>query len=360
MGDLGQRKGEQVSQVQPAPAVAPVTVVIPLYNGGRFIGETLTSIERQLLPVSEVIVIDDGSTDGGVQIAEQHPIGARVIEQAHLGVAVARNRGLAETRTAWVTFLDQDDLWHPSRSERIFAWIAAHPDEQLVATTEDAFSAAEEVGELALADPLIGSWARYHVPASGAYEALCRDAHPAGSSEVVRFDHLAMLRGPISKSTSFLARTELLRLAGGFAPHALAMDDYWLLVNASRLQPLVRIDQPTMFYRVHLSATSRSTRLALPFLTSAVALRFGGGLVESEEALEGAVGTGPLHSHLFAELLGSEEFRDPRARAVARALAVLLWPRGQRRELFRAGVRVRSGRLEPALRRVRRALVRAR
>lgn len=317
-----------------------VTVVVPLFNGEKFIGEALTSIEQQSLRPVEVLVVDDGSSDGGPRVVREHPIGARLIEQSHLGVAVARNRGLSAVRTPWVAFLDQDDLWHPSRLERLCAWVEANPDEKLVATTEVGFSTVEERAALRATDPLVGSWAGVLVPEQTAFHELCETVDVEGGNGVEHFDHQAILEGPITKTTSFLADAELLRLAGGFAPHAPAMDDYWLLVNAARLRPLVRVNQPTVFYRIHLGATSRSTKLALPFLSSAVALRLGGGVLPIGEGLEGGL-TGPLHQHLLDELLRSADFRDPRVREAARHLAGLLWPGGRRIDFAKAHLRTR-------------------
>lgn len=329
-----------------------MTVVVPLYNGARYISDTLTSLHLQSLRPHQVIVVDDGSSDDGPSIVREHPVEARLIGQDHLGVAVARNRGLAETGTRWVAFLDQDDLWHPSRLERLMAWIEEHPGERVVSTTELAFAAVEEIEGLTTGDPAVGQWASIVVAEATSYIDLCERAVVTGSETVEHVDHHAMLRGPINVTTSFIATAEVLRLAGGFAPHALAMDDYWLLVNAARLSPIAKVDQPTALYRVHLGATSRTTRLALPFLSSAVALRLGGGLVGQDEALERDL-TGPLHAHLFDELLRSPGYESPRLRRAARHLAALVWPGGQRMALGKAQLRLRAPWLVSLLRRRR-------
>lgn len=340
---------ESREDIEASPSVA---VVIPLYNGAAFIAETLTSVHSQTVRPREVIVVDDGSDDAGPEIVRQHPVGARLLRQSHLGVAVARNRGLAETRCDWVAFLDQDDLWHPTRLERLLSWLEQHPGERLVATTEIAFSTADELAGLQAVDELVGSWASHVVPASTAFRTLCERVDTRGTDEVGYVDHRAMLLGPITVTTSFLADAGLLRCAGGFAPHALAMDDYWLLVNAARLYPIAKVDQPTVFYRIHLGATSRSTRLALPFLSSAVALRLGGGLLPADEGLEES--TGPFHDHLLDELLRSPEYRhDPRTRAAARHLAALLWRNHKRPERLRTAVKSRAPWAASTVRRLR-------
>ncbi|WP_454778557.1 glycosyltransferase family 2 protein [Georgenia muralis] len=335
-----------------------VTVVVPLHNGAEYLGETLDSIAAQTYKAIEVVVVDDGSTDRSIEVARAHRVGARILEQKHLGVAVARNRGLAEASGKWITFLDQDDLWHPERIARLVDWLGDHQDQRIVITTEIAFAMAEETAALATSDPLVASWASVVVSAKGAYETLVRTTDTSGSACTEYFDHRALLRGPVTVTTSFMADPLLLKLAGGFAPHALAMDDYWLLVNVSRIQPIARIDSPSVFYRIHARATSRTTRLALPFLSSAVALRLGGGVVPLEYALSGDT-TGPLHRHLLSEMLESPDMRSSRYRSVARSLAALLWTEGTAKALVRAELRRRAPTAYKLARTFRRSLLRS-
>lgn len=329
---------------------ADLTVVIPLFNGARFIEETLDSVKLQTMPVAQVIVVDDGSDDDGPERALAHPLRPLLVRQSHLGVAVARNHGLLQTGTRWVTFLDQDDLWHPERVQRLVGWLASHPEERLVMTTEMAFSTHDDLPRLNEQDPLVGSWASLHVARQTALRDLIESADVTGSETVTRHDQMSMLRGPVSVTTSFVADADLLRLAGGFAPHALAMDDYWLLTVAAKICPVVVVDQPTVFYRVHGAATSRTTRLALPFLSSAVALRYGGGLSRADADPSGAP-VGPLHLHLLDEFRHSPQFSDRRLRAVSWHLARILLGPQQAREHAKALVRARA----PWLRSVRSA-----
>jgi hypothetical protein len=330
-----------------------VSVVVPLFNGAAHIAETLTSIHYQTLPATQVLVIDDGSTDRGAAIARAHPVGATVVSQPNRGVAVARNHGLSLVTGEWVAFLDQDDLWHPEHLHRTLAWLDSHHDSRIVFLREVAFSTLEEGERLREMDALAGGWASIRVPAEGALAALIGGVDVTGSADVEINDVPAMLRGPISTTTSFVSDPALLRLAGGFAPHAPAMDDYWLLVNVARLAPIPQLNQPTVFYRVHTSATSRSTRLGLPFLSSAAALRLGGGLVPVAEGLAGHL-DGELHQHLLHELLASTEYRDRRFRDAVDNLARLLWPpSGRRRERIRARVAARFPRLRNVVQRLR-------
>lgn len=338
------------SDVEDAPPL--VSVVVPLYNGQASIEETLTSIQRQQLASLEVIVVDDGSSDQGTDLVRRHPIGATLVEQSHLGVAVARNRGLALARGRWIAFLDQDDLWHPSHIERVLRWLHANPEERIVFVRETAFAVADEAEQLR-ADDSASLWATVLVDGEDTYDELVASADVAGSDEIEVHDVRAVLGGPISMTTSFVADPELLRIVGGFAPHALAMDDYWMLVNVARIQPIPQLDQPTVFYRVHARATSRTAKLGLPFLSSAIALRLGGGIVPFDEGLRGGT-DGKLHRHLFLELLRAPDFADPRFRRAVGHIAALLWPpKGRRPDLWRALVALRAPWIQSAARSVR-------
>ncbi len=125
----------------------PISAVIPCYNGERFLGETLDRILGQTRPVAEVIVVDDGSTDGSAALAESFdrlggpPV--RVLRQANAGESVARNRGVRAASGEWVAFCDADDLWEPDRLERLLG--AAGPDDVAVHSDVYRFGVARYV-----------------------------------------------------------------------------------------------------------------------------------------------------------------------------------------------------------------------
>jgi glycosyltransferase involved in cell wall biosynthesis len=99
------------------PAAAPaVSVVIPVYNGERYLGQCLDSIFKQTCSDFEVIVVDDGSTDATASICAAYP--ARLVQQANRGQAAARNRGVALAQGRYIAFMDHDDYWHAERLAR--------------------------------------------------------------------------------------------------------------------------------------------------------------------------------------------------------------------------------------------------
>ncbi len=93
-----------------------ISAIIPLYNGAEFIAQALDSVFAQELPPTEVIVVDDGSTDNGPEIvdryAETHPV--RLLRKTNAGQSSARNFGIRHSRGALIALLDQDDVWYPN------------------------------------------------------------------------------------------------------------------------------------------------------------------------------------------------------------------------------------------------------
>lgn len=107
---------------------AGVTVLLPVYNGGRFLRCAIESLLAQTHTGFELLVIDDGSTDGSAHVLDRvTDERVRVIHQANQGLVGALNTGLAATRTELVARMDQDDLSAPNRLEVQLAYLRAHP-----------------------------------------------------------------------------------------------------------------------------------------------------------------------------------------------------------------------------------------
>lgn len=117
--------------------MTPVTiaVVVPLYNKRPHIADTIESILAQSVLPTEIIVVDDGSTDGSAEVVaryEEHNV--RLISQKNAGVSAARNLGVESSTSEWIAFLDADDLWLPNHINVLRRVIHAYSEVGLVST----------------------------------------------------------------------------------------------------------------------------------------------------------------------------------------------------------------------------------
>jgi glycosyltransferase involved in cell wall biosynthesis len=137
-----------------------VSAVIALFNKQDAIESTLRSVLAQLRPPDELIVVDDGSTDASLAIAEgvlESSAGAiawRVVAQANGGEGAARNRGAAEARSRYIAFLDADDLWLPYHLAELEQLAIAFPSATVLSTRH---ARRNELGVLVPAPSVLGS-----------------------------------------------------------------------------------------------------------------------------------------------------------------------------------------------------------
>lgn len=111
-----------------------VSIILPTYNRVDVIGRAIASIIRQTHQDWELLVIDDGSTDGTIERLDNVDPRIRFIRQANQGVAAARNTGLNAARGRFIAFMDSDDEWRPQFLALTAAFLRAHPGEHWVAT----------------------------------------------------------------------------------------------------------------------------------------------------------------------------------------------------------------------------------
>ena len=104
-----------------------ISVIVPVYQGEKYIAHALDSIFAQNYRPIEVVVVDDGSTDATASIAKSYSE-VRYFFQANQGPPVARNTGLANSTGELITFLDADDYWLPNSLAAQSSYLAAHPE----------------------------------------------------------------------------------------------------------------------------------------------------------------------------------------------------------------------------------------
>jgi glycosyltransferase involved in cell wall biosynthesis len=200
-----------------------VSVVIPAYNAAETITEAIDSVLAQSMDDVEVIVVDDGSSDGTRQVVDQiADPRVRLIPQSNAGAPAARNTGIHASTGQWVAFLDSDDLWLPHKLETQLAALDAAP------SVRAAQSSVYWVdGEL-------------HVRSV----ERCRRSRD-GLLNILRFTNT-----PGASSTLIVDRL-LLEELGGYDDSLTILEDWDLMIKLARFGNLVSIDEPLALYRIH-------------------------------------------------------------------------------------------------------------
>src|SRR5258706_6591961 len=105
-----------------------ISVIIPTFNSAALVTAAVDSVLAQTTPPTEILVVDDGSTDDTRQRLAPYAGRLRYLHQQSKGVAAARNLGLKQATGEFVAFLDADDIWHPRKLERQLTAMTANPD----------------------------------------------------------------------------------------------------------------------------------------------------------------------------------------------------------------------------------------
>jgi glycosyltransferase involved in cell wall biosynthesis len=111
-----------------------ISCIVPVYNGEHYLGEALDSILAQTYRPLEILVVDDGSTDGTAEVVASYGQQLQCLQQANAGPAAARNRGLEAVNGKFVAFQDADVVWRPEKLERQMARFEARPELGLCVT----------------------------------------------------------------------------------------------------------------------------------------------------------------------------------------------------------------------------------
>lgn len=188
-----------------------ISVVIPAYNAAWCLGRAIDSVLTQTLRDYELIVVDDGSTDGTARLLEGYRGRLRSLTQPNGGQSSARNAGIQVARGRYVAFLDSDDWWSPGKLERQLTFMEAHPDVVFCSTSA---SVVDPDGRV------LGEW-RCQLRDGRALEAIfSATATIAGSASAVIARRAALVSiGGFDESLKGLEDTDLwMRLAakGGY------------------------------------------------------------------------------------------------------------------------------------------------
>jgi glycosyltransferase involved in cell wall biosynthesis len=226
----------------PSRIPLPVSVVIPVYNGERFIAEALGTVAAQVNPPRETIVVDDGSTDRTAAIAAS--LGATVVSQANAGLPAARNAGSVAATQPWVAYLDVDDVWTADKLAQQWAALQLEPQAGF------AFSDFATFDEDGILEPS-------RLGADAAFGAL--HTKPLGNDAFFcpgRELGFALLNANFIQPSSLIVRRDLARSIGGFDPTLGSCEDYDFVLRLSAVADAVIVSRPTLFYRLHPASMS--------------------------------------------------------------------------------------------------------
>jgi glycosyltransferase involved in cell wall biosynthesis len=213
-----------------------IAVIIPSYNSGEYLKETLQSVLQQTLPPDEVLVNDDGSTDGTAELAQSYGPPVRVFRRSGQRQAASRNFAASQTDCEWIAFLDHDDLWEPDKLEKQTNELRRNPQADLCYSARVTF---EEKG---------GTFHR-------------RKIFPVPPPD--------QIRKSLYRNTTFLPGSVVIRratylAAGGFSPALKYVEDWdlWLRLLHSGVQ-FAACFEPLLVTRYHGNNLSNNALAAL-------------------------------------------------------------------------------------------------
>jgi len=209
-----------------------VSVIVPAYNCERYIGEALRSALNQDYPNKEIIVINDGSTDGTASVLAAFGGNVTVVDQPNSGAAVARNAALQLASGKYVAFLDSDDLWLPSKLRVQVTYLEKHPDIGMV----------------------YSAWREWRPDTDGTFrlpnlhdEAREFELDDANSGWLYN----KLLLDCVVHTTTVLLRADVAARVGQFDASLRRGQDYDYWLRVSRLTPIHKLRNVFSLYRIH-------------------------------------------------------------------------------------------------------------
>jgi glycosyltransferase involved in cell wall biosynthesis len=260
-----------------------VSVIIPCYNQGRFLGDAIESALRQTLGRPEVVVVDDGSGDDSAQVAARYP-GVRLIRQENRGLSAARNAGIDASTGDYLVFLDADDRLLPRALESGVKCLDDHPDCAFV-------------------------YGRYRLIAA---DGSAMPSPPQRGEQ--REPYLDMLRSNyIGMHATVMYRRAVFDAVARFDTSRAACEDYDLYLRITRNFPVRGHDSVVADYRQHGENMSLNPGLMLKTSLSVLGAqrKYAGGNKKSAEAYKAGVKN-------WQKYYGKKLMKDLRSRAEAR------------------------------------------
>ncbi len=202
-----------------------ITVVVTAFNASLTIEDAIDGVLKQRTPDLELIVVDDGSTDGTAELARALAPMAEVVVQENSGPSAARNAGMARATGELVAFLDGDDVWHPEKLARQLEVFESHPELDLLATT----------------------WSRGY-------------PKQEGDGELRWLSYLDQLTLNQFQTSTVLARRSLLEMVGGFDPELDGVEDWEFWTRCAVHGTIAVLESKLVMYRDSPEGVSKDMR----------------------------------------------------------------------------------------------------
>ncbi len=225
-----------------------VSVVIPVWNGERYLKQAIESILAQDFADFELIVVDDGSTDDSARIAAGFAPDRRVkvLKQENAGVVAARNAGLMAAGAEFIAFLDADDIAEPTRLSKQLAYLQANPKVAVVGSHIACFSDGQGL--------------------------LRTQEFPAGPARLAE----ALEKGnPLAQPAVMLRKSMAMAVGGYREAFRFGAEDYDLWLRLAEKHPLDNLPETLTLYRIHPESLTHRRRHEQTFgaIAAAVAHR---------------------------------------------------------------------------------------
>ena len=231
-----------------------VTIIIPAYNAERFLAHTIASVQAQTRPDWLLIVIDDGSKDGTVALAEAlaaQDARIRVAPYPNGGVVTARNRGFAESPAAvpYIAYLDHDDVWEPDFLETLTAVLEANP------AAVGAQGVARYIDSAGRPCEAFGGtvWPRERF---GVVNGQVREVEPDAPTSFA----VAAVVNCIATPGQMLMRRSALEKVGAFSEDCNPCDDWDMYLRLTQHGDIIFVNKIVMGWRQHESNVSRDSK----------------------------------------------------------------------------------------------------
>ena len=261
-----------------------VSVIIPTYNRAAYLEAAVRSVLAQTHRPSEVIIVDDGSTDDTAELCMSFPEPVRYIRQDNAGVSAARDRGIREAKGEYLAFLDSDDVWHPTKLETQLTVLQRFPAPEWCIC---ACNVIDEHAQLRPGDGLRQVFPVFHALGLSP-EALFRSRLERCSMQAARGSHTVfvgdvfelLFHGNFVLPSAAILHRRVIDRVGFFDEALRAAEDTEFFHRVAARFPAAIIMTPLVDYRMGLvdalSAPSNPTPLILAALESgrrALALR---------------------------------------------------------------------------------------